>query len=286
MIYTNIKTLLKNWIVLNKSFLLRNYKNYKSGKRKIIFDFKMIEDMRHSYQPVFFLSTGRCGTKFISKVFESCLLCDVYHHASPDLIFHQQLAFNNPKADIVRYIIESARLELILDSYRRNRIYIETNNRLTFFSYALAELFPNSKFIHLLRHPADFVRSGMRRNWFANKSLDDIGRIIPIENNDKWREFTQFEKIVLLWNETNNFIEQFKSEISENRIITIKSESLFSEFGNFEKLAHFVGISKINSQMRRSFNKPANIQKSGKFENYENWTKKNTQIWQENITII
>ena len=47
---------------------------------------------------------------------------------------------------------------------------------------ALGELFPKAKFIQLVRHPGDFVRSGIRRKYYSGNENDD-SRITPLIND-------------------------------------------------------------------------------------------------------
>ncbi|MDZ7690395.1 MAG: hypothetical protein U5K69_04470 [Balneolaceae bacterium] len=110
--------------------------------------------------------------------------------------------------EIVSKIVDAARYEQIRNAWLLDKKYIETNNRITFFCYALSELFPKSQFIHLVRQPEAFITSGLARDWYSNSVLHDEGRIKPTDN-----ELQQVEKIAWLWNETNHFIEQFKREI-------------------------------------------------------------------------
>jgi hypothetical protein len=117
-------------------------------------------------QPVFVLSTGRTGTMQLSAVLN--LSPDIFavHEPRPSLVKVAKDAYiNGYPEDKWIDIVQSARDELIAYAHHKQKIYVETNNRLTFLAKALSKAFPKSKFIHLHRHPYEVIRSGMRRGW-------------------------------------------------------------------------------------------------------------------------
>ncbi len=269
----DIKKGVENWKNVNISFFKEQVKNQISGKKKLHYSPKLLSEIYSKSTPVFFLSTGRCGTKYISNILENSTLLDVYHHAFPELVFHQQFAYESPKAATTKSMIDIARIELIVESYRRNRIFIETNNRLTFYCYALAELFPKSKFVHITRHPGNFVRSGLNRNWYSGATSIDMGRIIPQHLKEKWPGLSQAEKIAALWNETNLFIEDFKKYTDDkSRVFQVKAEDIFTKSNKLEELIYFCGTTNISKKMRRNFMKPVNAQTKVYKSQYDNWT--------------
>lgn len=220
-------------------------------------------------QPVFVLSTGRCGTKWLTELLSNRSDVLVNHALQPELVRQSKLAYQNRHTD--PEFIRAARDDLISAAYHSHRIYIETNNRITFFAPLLAQAYPNSRFIHLYRHPADFIRSGMRRNWYAGHSAD-IGRITMADAN-QWQTLSQFEKIAWLWNETNSFIEKFLQTLPPNRYFIISSETLFAEPTQVKTLCEFIGVPDISLQtIIQKQKKPVNVQKKGNFPKYQDWT--------------
>ena len=119
---------------------------------------------------VFVLSTGRAGTALLTKLFELGKNTDVYHTPFPQLKYLSKFAYENAESDkhCVEMAINVARFELILESFITNRVLIETNNRITFFAPSLASVFKKSRFIHVTRHPASFVRSAVRRGYYID----------------------------------------------------------------------------------------------------------------------
>ena len=127
-------------------------------------------------------------------------------------------------------LVEAAREDLVYDSYAAGRIFGETANRLTFFAYAIRDVFSEAKFIHLVRNPCDVVRSGMDRDWYVRNPWDE-GRIIPRSDDpyqEYWETFSPFEKCVWLWQETNRFAQTFLSSLPSERSHILLAEDLFS----------------------------------------------------------
>lgn len=182
--------------------------------------------------PTFILSTGRCGTKLLTEAFERQpgVLCA--HSPTPELLYESRLAYEQGEggAGERRAAIRGARFEIIAEAYLRERVYIETNNRVTFFAHELAELFPNSRFVHVVRHPGAFVRSGVRRGYYRGQ-YGDIGRIRPVAEPlaTLWAELGEIARVAWLWNETNRFVEEFKSGGVGERCAFVKAEDLFAD---------------------------------------------------------
>ena len=255
---------------LNLAFLKKARKNYHTHKMEnITFNTQLIDRLLTTYSPVFVLSTGRCGTEYLSKILSLNEHVDIYHSPQPELILASKYAYENydTDQDRIKSMVESARLELILESYIKGRYFIETNNKITFFAYALADIFPNSKFIHLVRHPGNFVRSGIRRNWYKNSDKHDLGRIVPDDDKTDFSQFNDIQKISWLWNETNLFIENFKETInSHERVLTLKAEDLFGNKSTVNSIYDFIGCEhptrkKIDSVL----NKKINVQEKKQF---------------------
>jgi hypothetical protein len=226
----------------------------------------------------FVLSTGRCGTDLLTRILEKHPMLEAQHQPKPELIYLSKIAYLevNQNKENWRAAALHARYDLLEDCFMRGIIYVETNNRITFYAPYLAELFPRSRFIHLIRDPRDFVRSGLRRGYYTGVKTD-IGRIVPRVDSpvaDKWLTISQISKIAWLWNETNAFIENFKDEISNERVMTVFAEDLFTNVSVSESIYNFIGITPPSRQwLAKRISKPTNIQKIGDISSYIKWTE-------------
>ncbi len=248
-------------------------KNYKY-RREI--DYKTVQEKKIDFvNPVFVLSTGRCGTLWLTEFCKLSSRVFVNHSLPPQLIRNSRLAYEKFQEcqDDFGEIIRAARDDFILDSYKMGKLYLETNNRITFFAYAIKDVYPNSKFIHIIRNPGDFVRSGLSRNWYKGHH-HDIGRIIMYKNLKKWNLMSTLEKIAWLWNETNNFIEQFLKKIDEKNYIRVRSEDLFSHQKFAIHVLKFLKIEDIpESKVKKLVKKRINKQDTLLIGPYETWSE-------------
>jgi len=288
--YKDFKYYFSTWKKLNIDFIITAYKNYKIPKKKnVSFNDPFVKQFYKQANPVFVLSTGRCGTEYLTNILKKISQLDVFHSPKPEMLFYTKFAYEFYKTKHIEIIdiVNATRSELILKSFMRKRRFVETNNLITFFSYALAELFPNSKFIHLIRHPGGFVRSGIRRKWYEGKSLHDISRITPLIKDVDFTQWSNIEKVGWLWNETNEFIETFKNNLSDSkRIITIRAEDMFSRIETIKEIFTFLNASMEENFIKKQIKKkPVNEQKLGIFPAFENWSEEEKDLLRKVATM-
>ncbi|MEA1972678.1 MAG: sulfotransferase [Candidatus Cloacimonadota bacterium] len=234
---------------------------------------------------VFFLSTGRCGTAWFTKLLQNNKESRILHNPKPNLHIQGKLVYeilkknnfeiDNDTESLIEEMFYAGREEMLRYVYKAQKSFIETNNHITFFAPVLAKIFPQAKFIHLYRHPAEFVRSALRRGYFATNDNMIEKRIKPI-NDPSWNSLSQFKKNIWLWNETNNFIEKFKKEVTADRIIDFNFNELNEE--NIQTLLSFLEISVKPKIIKRSINKKVNIQKFGSLKHHSSWTEEKKSI--------
>tara|TARA_B100000579_G_C22715842_1_gene796860 strand:- start:442 stop:1083 length:642 start_codon:yes stop_codon:yes gene_type:complete len=168
----------------------------------------------------------------------------------------------------------NARYDLLKKAYLEENRFVETNNRNTFFIRALNKLFSKAKFIHLVRHPGDFVRSGIRRKYYSGNENDD-SRIKPhvIDKAfDSWDRFSDIEKVGWLWNTTNNYIEKEKKHINPDNVLLIKSEDLFLKTDTYNKICNFLSHPLLsNKEIDRIIKKPINKQRQSFYPKWQDW---------------
>ena len=220
------------------------------------------EDVLAQAAPVFVLSTGRVGTMLLTRLFELEKGLNIEHEALPEMLYTGKLAYADPSnIEFTKGAFMAGRYEAIRDCQLQNLRYVETNNRLTFFAPAMAALFPNAKFIHLLRHPDSFVSSGIQRNWYTGKTITDEGRIAPAKNSGIER---QQDKIAWLWNATNAFIEDFKEGAGKDRTLTVRSEDLFSNAEEAERILNWLDFKADKTSIQKVLNRPVNTSRKKK----------------------
>lgn len=228
------------------------------------------------FQPIFFLSTGRCGTRWFTEVLKQHENIDVHHNTAPELYEQSLMAYQllkQGKADgyevqrLLEEMVYCARQEIMADSLRKGHRYIETNNRITFFTPQLARIFPHAKFVHLYRDPAGFVKSGMNREWYNGSRFDHVR---PKLDAAEWDARSRVWKIAWLWRETNVLIDRFLANLPEARYRRYDFTALDS--GSVAQLLIWLGIDPEERKIAKMIDTPVNVQKSGSFPRYEDWS--------------
>ena len=167
-------------------------------KKEIESFIELPETMFSNMSPVFFVSTGRAGSELLVKLMNESKIGNVYHEPRPRMFYSSKLVFEKNvevQTKIIAYL--SARYDLLKKSYLEEKRFVETNNRNTFFMRALGELFPKAKFIQLVRHPGDFVRSGIRREYYIRNENDD-SRITPLADDEIYSSCSVYNNTALL----------------------------------------------------------------------------------------
>lgn len=257
---------------------------YKSDIIKSIHhvDSASLENFFADYPPVFILNTGRSGSQFLQNVFQLSSHCVAYHEAFPNLMYLSNFAYQNVSNDeLLKYIFLSARLEMMLEACVQQKIFVETNHCLTFYAYQIAHLMKNAKFVHIIRHPASFVRSGIMKGWHKNDTIWETGRV-KLNDAERWENMNQIERLSWTWNATHQFIEDFKKTISVERIHSLKIEDLIKDTDKVKQLIQFAGgdaieeasIKKIQSKKVNQVKKdddPSNLYKLTQYPHFSEW---------------
>jgi hypothetical protein len=230
------------------------------------------EEIFSETEPIFVFSTGRAGSQLLSRLFDASKLGSVYHEPYPIMDYGSKLAFelgdNNIQAKKLAFL--NARYDLIKKAFLEDKRYVETNNRVTFFMDALIAIFPKAKFIHLIRHPGSFVRSGIRRNYYQGHDNDTIF--------EEWKQFDRIQKNAWLWTMTNQKIENLKQGMNSESILTIKAENLFSNPNTYQGICEFINHSPLDSaKIEAIIKKPANVQKQNDFPKWMDWSAEDKQ---------
>ncbi len=250
-----------------------NLKIGRSVKKLTIFELR--KDLRgHIKSPVFFLSTGRCGTLWFSNLLSEKKNV-VLHSAVPSFASQTRAVYktlinknvSRNEINLIKEIYFAGREQFLRYSAKSEKRLIETNNYITFFAPILSSIFPDAKFVHLYRHPGEFVRSGIRRNYYTTNNPDDIKRIVPL-NNENWSNYSQIQKVAWLWRETNLFIERFKEK---NECYSFNFNEL--DVDNILQLTDYLDINLKPSRIDNLLGKKMNIQRGGVFKNYNDWNK-------------
>ena len=246
-------------------------------------DRETIAGMYENYAPVFLLSTGRAGSKFIAELLNLSPSVSAFHEPRPTLQYFSDFACRHQnRPEVLSRMIDAARMEMILETCIQGKIFVESNQCLTFFAPALAQLFRSSKFVHLVRHPGDFVASAVRKGWHKNDSIWEAGRVRSADGR-RWGVMDQIERLGWLWDFTNRFIRDFLSALPAARTMTCRLEDLVTGRNEVQALFSFCRAAvpepaKVRALQARPVNalwidpdEPANMKKNPAFPGYADW---------------
>ena len=182
---------------------------------------------------VFVLSTGRVGTQTLTALLSLSSKVLARHEPEPRLIKASFDAYMenslNASSSKWKELVLAARDDFVLMANEQGKVYVETNNRLTYLARALSEAFPASKFIHLHRHPYEVIRSAMRRRYYDNHA-GDFARYRPRPKESlfaAWEELSILEKSAWYWSRVNADAMAFLCTLSESKKLVMKANNLF-----------------------------------------------------------
>lgn len=231
---------------------------------------------------VWCLSTGRVGSQTLEALSSRSPNVVARHEPEPKLFGLSNLAYcTEGDSDCRRILIEAARLCRPPVKVAGETIYLETSPQATFLAQELLDLYPQSKFIHMIRHPADVIRSGMRRGWYSGHP-NDAWRIQPTQGADAelWAEMSPLEKNAWLWAETNRWIYRFMETLPEGAGLLLRSEDLFAaDMQTLTRLFHHLGtVMPKECEIQKVLSKKLNSQKKGHFPDLSNWEDSEVEV--------
>ncbi|MFK7767274.1 MAG: sulfotransferase [Mariniblastus sp.] len=217
---------------------------------------------------IFCQNIGGCGSTYVVQLLKDNAVERVFHEKAPDLEEMGVQHFENP--------ISSERLVKIL-RYTRHHVFFEANNRFFTMTCELATAFPNAKFIHLFRDPAQAVASAM-----SKPNVEAY-----LKSNVRLRTSIggpvgapPFEKYCHHWRIANQRIqddlETVRSKVGK-KYLTLNFEDLVK--GNLTEFESFTGL-KLTKKIRPPVNARAN-RPEGRFPDYEGWTSEQKETLEE-----
>ncbi|MEM9290214.1 MAG: sulfotransferase [Acidobacteriota bacterium] len=220
---------------------------------------------------LFVLSPGRSGTELLSRIFRAAGGCDVHHAPRPELAYSAREAHRQGVGDeALEAAVLAARWEMLETAVMRQRLYVETNNRLSAYAPGIARLLPAARFLILVRHPAAFVRSAVRRGYYdAADHLHWFPRDTPVAS---FRQRPPVARAAWLWAETYRQIRAFEQGLGAGRCRTVKSEQLFLDPEAASSILAWVGAPALpRRRLQGLLARPVNVQRGGSFPAYEEW---------------
>jgi hypothetical protein len=195
----------------------------------------------------FIVSTGRTGTRFLARFFDTFGGVYARHEPKPDLVrLGIEYAAGHVPFDRAVGIIERNRRVIARDVTRHGAsTYLESNNRLFSLLKPLRRVFPNAPIIRVVRDGRDYVRSGLGRKWYTDK--DRFPRLTAEMFPDdpyyhRWDKMSRFEKIAWRWQKKDSILANDVARLENT--LTVRFEDIFASpnwFGLYQ-ISRFLGF--------------------------------------------
>jgi hypothetical protein len=195
---------------------------------------------------IFILSTGRCGSTSIKKMFNQHGKFIAFHEDIVQLI--------ELSTQLAEHIEQEKEVYLKLDNIFSKRIWegkegqviVHSDHRLWNLVPYLSNYFKNAFFIHLIRNPSDSVKSYLQRDWHLPKLTDlsknkfDAYRLQGNRVNDMsdeaWGKLNQTEKCLWYWNFVNTSIYNSLKPLDKECWDVIKLEDFVEDMNRVVKI--------------------------------------------------
>jgi hypothetical protein len=229
---------------------------------------------------IFILGSGRCGTLAFYQALQKVKKVEAYHEFffEPTLRAATLYHMKKKNKEHIKKFIEENHLFSIKNS--KKKIWIDSSNALPWIADVLVDMFPNAKFIHLIRNGKKVVSSFfykhgdiMYNDYHVKKLLSFLKnktkiissekkywRPLPIHNELELNKFIkngQFYRICKYWAEINEKISKslknakFKKTF---KLEDIENKKKLLEFGNF------IGLDRKDYlNFKSSLSKPTNV---------------------------
>jgi len=193
----------------------------------------------------FVLSSGRSGSQSCAEAFNDYSNCCCKHHPQPELVL-----------EAAEYYLGRRDEEEIAGILRETRpmtsdqvVYGEVNLQLSLIAPVLNNVFPDCRFIWLLRDGRDVVASMFHRGWYdpeidpVRRPLWHQARLRGDETGDfttaDWEELSRFGRCCWLWRKYNDIIEAFLATIDRTRWKQVRLDRLKAAL---PELSQFLGL--------------------------------------------
>lgn len=190
------------------------------------------------------LSSGRSGSRAISRVFQQFPECTCYHHPTPEFI-----------REAPEFTYDGAHKEQILGAFHRfdkssdrDKTYGEVNLNLSLLVPLLEQAIWDLKYIWLIRDGRDTVASMFDRGWYSAEAAQSINkwhryRLQGDRTEDyspgEWRVLSPFQRCCWIWKKYNELIEGNLAAVPTERRITVRLNELPIQL---DRLAEHVGL--------------------------------------------
>lgn len=206
-----------------------------------------IEDLK-AVDVTFLVTVGRSGTKSLIDYLRNNSQFFAVHSPQPCLATLGSLLWmSEVEQSSAQWAYFSTREFYLVESYKRGLLFVDGDCKNLPLLPALSSFFPNSKFVHVVRNPVKFIRSGLNRGYYLEKNPIFWGHLCST-SSDLWaRDLEdQIRLIAEFWEIGNVIAEEIQEKVGKKRFVTLKSEDMFRNSKEVEKAFNAIGIDHFN----------------------------------------
>jgi hypothetical protein len=245
----------------------------------------------------FAIGTGRCGTKFLYKVFELEPNVASVHERNPlNETFHRYCKWYDIPVDSEGFLHTKDK-EIQADLAKFDYSF-ESSAHLSLSVEELYQRF-NAKFIFLVRTPHEVVNSYLRKGWYEQPIIRSdtnfppsyqeskrfhhfLGRIVPSGKKfEQWKQMTRVGKLAWYWNALNEKVLDQLENIPSSHWHFSKLEEL--TYDKYLEIATFIGINSEITQYKYTKlvqNRPNSF---SDIRSIQSWTDKEIAEFEEEV---
>ena len=217
---------------------------------------------------VFFVSTGRTGTTFITKFFNA-VVNNAFSLHEPRPVFRRPKAFFY-SGKYKTY--HKLRFQLTRNYWKwkhEEDWYVESNHHLFAAIPLIRASFPEAKIVHIVRDGRPMVTSWLNRYRYITNNNLPAAAIQDLEAMAAWDNWTPLQKTTWYWKTVNAHMRTTSPDV------TVKFENLFTENPEesqfFDILDSMHGVSYEREEVLKFLTKKVNKNKQQFFPDYEAW---------------
>ena len=238
-------------------------------------------------QPLFIVGCGRSGTQALGRLFDSYENVTMHHEY---MIHHVQplgVDYWHGRVGAAEVAGQLAKLHGAAIHFAETPMWGDCSNKLSWFVDILADMFPQARFIHLVRDGRKVVSSlyhKLGHECLDDRSvailrgyLDETGPTPPPEKKYWWplarpgdeiyqsyQSFDHFSRIAYHWAQINGEVRRQLDQLDPERYRRVRLEDITASAENLEDMLSFAGLP-LGDVQRELMVRPHNVIKPVNF---------------------
>ncbi len=253
--------------------------------------------------PVFIVSTGRTGTQFLADLIEANLTSvHALHEPAPDM-WDTAMGYIRGEVtaeDVRDAFLRGRHLYIRRMRARGQRIYMESNNNLSFVLSILREMFPSARFVHVTRDLRTLVRSSYSKKvWSIEAGPGDGKNALFLTPQDarrrfnakdcpqdpyaeSWDALSRFEQICWLLQKKDSLIWDALEDHAAT--LRLRFEDIFNRESGYAEICRmlsFIGVDEVLPEdvYREWLARPRNATEEYILPKWPEWTPEQVQAF-------